>query len=142
MNEVKKVQILIHSLIDDAESFHNYDGEYLFKENTHNIAYTDYSGNAITKNAVQATQSVMLLHRVGGFSGDMFFDISSDTIVKYDAFMIECGFVLHTYEYSLTENNNTLTIFLKYGLHDGQSDEEINCQQTIKIILPEEENNE
>ena len=84
----------------------------------------------------------MLLHRVGDFSGDMFFDISSDTIVKYDAFMVGCGFVLHTYEYSLTENNNTLTIFLKYGLHDGQSDEEINCQQTIKIILPEEENNE
>lgn len=110
MSEVRKVRVAVRSLIDGAEIEREYEGEYVFKDNSHNIAYTDYSGNIITKNALQAPETAMLLHRVGGYSGDMFFDQNSNTIVKYGAFMVGCGFALHTYEYTLTESENGLTI--------------------------------
>ncbi|MBR3666853.1 MAG: DUF1934 family protein [Ruminococcus sp.] len=88
MNEARKVRIAVRSLIDCTEIEREYEGEYVFKDNSHNIAYTDYSGNIITKNALQATETAMLLHRVGGYSGDMFFDLNSDTVVNYGAFMV------------------------------------------------------
>ena len=132
MSEVKKVRVAVRSLIDGTEIEREYEGEYLFKDDTHNIAYTDYSGNIITKNALQATDTAMLLHRVGGYSGDMFFDLNSDTVVNYGAFMVGCGFALHTYEYNLTENENGLTIAVRYGLNGGKA-EEISGEQTINI---------
>ena len=141
MSEVRKVRVAVRSLIDGTEVEREYEGEYLYKDDTHNIAYTDYSGNIITKNAVQATKTAMLLHRVGGFSGDMFFDLNSDTVVNYGAFMVGCGFALHTYEYTLTENENGLTIAVRYGLNDGKA-EEISGEQTITATYTEENSNE
>ncbi|MEE5994117.1 MAG: DUF1934 family protein [Oscillospiraceae bacterium] len=137
MGEIKKCQISIASNVDGTELFRKFEGEYLFKDDTHNIAYTDYSGNVITKNALQANSSAMLLHRVGGFSGDMFFDLNCDTVVNYGAFMVGCGFALHTYEYSLMEHENGLTIRVRYGLNDGKA-EEISGQQSITIKFAEE----
>ncbi|MBR6983162.1 MAG: hypothetical protein IKH75_06470 [Ruminococcus sp.] len=78
----------------------------------------------------------MLLHRVGGYSGDMFFDLNSDTVVNYGAFMVGCGFALHTYEYKLTESENGLTIAVRYGLNDGKA-EEISGEQMINITYME-----
>ena len=141
MNEVKKVRVAVRSLIDGTEIEREYDGEYLFKDDTHNIAYTDYSGNIITKNALQAMGTAMFLHRVGVFSGDMFFDMNSDTVVNYGAFMVGCGFALHTYEYTLTENENGLTIAVHYGLNDDKA-EAISGEQTITVTYTEENSNE
>lgn len=131
----------IRSLIDGTEIEREYEGEYVFKDNSHNIVYIDYSGNIITKNALQATDTAMPLHRVGGFSGDMFFDLNGDTVVNYGAFMVGCGFALHTYEYNLTENENGLTIAVRYGLNDGKA-EEIGGEQTITVTYTEENSNE
>ena len=131
----------IRSLIDGTEIEREYEGEYVFKDNSHNIVYIDYSGNIITKNALQATDTAMPLHRVGGFSGDMFFDLNGDTVVNYGAFMVGCGFALHTYEYNQTENENGLTIAVRYGLNDGKA-EEIGGEQTITVTYTEENSNE
>ncbi|MBR6983163.1 MAG: hypothetical protein IKH75_06475 [Ruminococcus sp.] len=49
MNEVRKVRVAVRSLIDGTEIEREYEGEYLYKDDTHNIAYTDHSGNIITK---------------------------------------------------------------------------------------------
>lgn len=141
MSEVRRVRVAVRSLIDSTEIEREYDGEYVCKDNSHNIAYTDYSGNIITKNALQATDTAMLLHRVGGFSGDMFFDLSSDTVVNYGAFMVGCGFALHTYEYKLTESENGLTIAVRYGLNDGKA-EEISGEQMITVTYMEDNRNE
>ena len=141
MSEVRKVRVAVRSLIDGTGVEREYEGAYLYKDDTYNIAYTDYSGNIITKNALQAMGTAMLLHRVGGFSGDMFFDLSSDTVVNYGAFMVGCGFALHTYEYNLTENENGLTIAVRYGLNDGKA-EEISGEQTIAVTYMEVGRNE
>lgn len=141
MSEVRKVRVDVRGLIDGTEIAREYEGEYLFKDDTHNIAYTDYSGNVITKNALQANSSAMLLHRVGVFSGDMYFELNSDTVVNYGAFMVGCGFALHTYEYKMTENENGLTIAVRYGLNDGKA-KEISGEQNITVTYMEENSNE
>ena len=51
---VSHAKIRIHSVIDDASMDFEYTGEYAFKDNTHLIVYTDYTGNDITKCAIQA----------------------------------------------------------------------------------------
>ena len=48
MSEVRKVRVAVRSLIDGTEIEREYEGEYVFKDYSHNIAYTDHSGNIIT----------------------------------------------------------------------------------------------
>ena len=55
--------------------------------------------------------------------------------------MAGCGFILHTYEYTLKENDNGLTIVVRYGLNDGKADE-ISGEQTIRVTYIEEIGNE
>ena len=84
---VSHAKIRIHSVIDDASMDFEYTGEYAFKDSTHLIVYTDYTGNDITKCAIQANTSGILLHRSGAFSGDMFFTLENPTVVDYQADM-------------------------------------------------------
>ena len=69
----KKAVIQIHSTVASSPMDFEYQGEYAFDQGMHLIVYTDYTGNAPTKCAIQANADAMLLHRVGVFGGDMFF---------------------------------------------------------------------
>ena len=90
--ETRKVSIHLRSVINGDEANYNYQGEYRQKNGIHNIAYTDYAGNEITKVAIEATETAMLLHRVGGITADMMFDPTSETVMKYDALSLRHGF--------------------------------------------------
>lgn len=138
MNGIKQVTVCISGAVNGEPMLKEYTGEYEFRVNTHNIAYTDYSGNIITKCALQASGSEMLLHRTGGFSGDLWFDMQTDRIVKYDAFSASRGFMLHTDEYRLTEEQDGIRISVKYVMYDG-SEQDMICGE-LHIEIKEKEN--
>ena len=77
----------------------------------HMLAYTDYRGNAITKNGIFADQEKMLL-RVGAITCDMLFDTLTATMVDYKAYMVGAKFLLHTETYSIEENETGLTTWV------------------------------
>ncbi len=129
--------IKIESTLDGEKLYNEYSGGYVFKNNAHNIAYTDLSGNAVTKTAIEANEEKMLLHRVGAFNGDMLFDRLTDTVTRYDAFSLTQGFLVHTYEYNVETNNSDVVISLKYGLIDGKNENEIVATQKITVNLGE-----
>lgn len=135
MNDTKNVVIRIKSTINGDVIDNEYSGEYAYEDGVHNIAYSNYSGTDLTKNGIQATDTAMLLHRAGAFEGDMFFDTNSDTVVKYDAFMVRSGFLLHTESYSLSENDEQIKIKVAYTLNDGSGQDEIKGRQEITVFL-------
>lgn len=129
--KVEKAVIKIKSTINGGVILNEYSGEYAYENGVHNIAYSDYTGTDLTKNGIQATDTAMLLHRAGAFEGDMFFDTNSDTFVKYNALMVQSGFLLHTQSYSLTEKDGKINIELTYTLHDGSNQDVIKGRQEI-----------
>lgn len=133
----RKANIIMKSTVDGEKIYNEYQGEYRYKNGAHNFVYTDYTGNAVTKNAVEATEAQMLLHRTGTINGDMLFDTLSDTVTRYDAFMVTHGFLVHTYEYAVKSEADKICIYLKYGLNDGSAEEEISGEQIIEITLGE-----
>lgn len=133
--KVEKAVIKIKSTINGYEIFNEYSGEYAYENGVHNIAYSDYTGTDLTKNGIQATDAVMLLHRAEAFEGDMFFDLNSDTVVKYNALMVQSGFLLHTESYSLTDEDGEIIINAAYTLHDGSGQDEIKGTQEITVKL-------
>ena len=140
MIESKKVAVTLTSRVDGDESVNTYLGEYAFRDNTHLIAYTDFAGNGITRNGIQANDSAMLLHRVGEFEGDMLFDPKMDTVVKYTAGgLVQTGFILHTEEYEIALNENQVEIHIRYVLFDGSGEDAIHGEQQIKVDLENEE---
>ena len=126
--------VKLKSEVGGDKLYNEFSGEYALLDGIHNIVYTDYTGNEITKVGIQADDKMMLLHRTGGFSGDMLFDTRTDTVVKYAAFMVESGFVLHTYDYSVEQTDKGNHIFVRYGLNDG-GDEEMKGEQDIEVIF-------
>lgn len=131
--KVEKAVIKIKNTINGDEIFNEYNGEYAYENGVHNIAYSDYTGTDLTKNGIQATDAAMLLHRAGAFEGDMFFDLNSDTVVKYNALMVQSGFLLHTESYSLTDEDGEIIINAAYTLHDGSGQDEIKGTQEITV---------
>ena len=117
--------------------YNEYVGEYAYENGVHNIAYDEYAGTDRTRNGIQVTDSSMLLHRVGAFEGDMFFDLNSDTVVKYNALMVRSGFLLHTESYSLTEKDGGIIINVAYTLHDASEQDAIHGQQSIDVSFKE-----
>lgn len=137
MNNVKQAFIRVKGTVNGDEMYNEYVGEYAYENGVHNIAYDEYAGTDRTRNGIQATDSSVLLHRVGAFEGDMFFDLNSDTVVKYNALMVRSGFLLHTESYSLTEKDGKLNIELTYTLHDGSDQDVIHGQQSIDVSFKE-----
>ncbi len=127
-----KVRVTVKSEVS-GEVFENETvGEYMAQNGEHHLAYSELSGNMITNNYLTISTDCLHIRREGGFEGEMLFDPQLDTVMKYKTIMLECGFMLHTYEYSLTEHENGLTIAVRYGLNDGKF-EEISGQQMITI---------
>ena len=140
MIERKKATVRLTSRIDGDENINLYPGEYAFRDGTHLITYTDYAGNGITRNGIQANDSAMLLHRVGEFEGDMLFDPGMDTVMKYTAGgLVQTGFILHTEEYSADALRDMVAIHIRYVLFDGSGEEAIHGEQWIKVYLENEE---
>lgn len=135
MMTVRQAVIRIKSVINGDEMNNEYLGEYAFENGVHNIAYSDYTGTDLTKNGIQATDSAMLLHRAGAFEGDMFFDTNSDTVVKYNALMVQSGFLLHTESYSLSGSDREIKIKVAYTLNDGSNQDIIRCEQEITVKI-------
>ena len=134
MIESRNVTVTLTSRVDGDENVKIYPGEYAFRDNTHLITYTDYAGNGITRNGIQANDSAMLLHRVGEFEGDMLFDPKMDTVVKYTAGgLVQAGFILHTGEYSVETHNDRVEIHIRYVLFDGSGEDAIQGEQRIKV---------
>lgn len=140
--ETRKVSIHLWSVIDGDEAHYDYQGEYRRKGGSHNIVYTDYAGNEITKVAIEATETAMLLHRVGGITADMMFDPIYETVVKYDALSLRHGFLLRTNAYRMTSLKNGVSIYSEYSLNDGSGQPEINGIQEMTITIMEDADHE
>lgn len=131
---------MLTSRIDGDETINTYSGEYAFRDGTHLITYTDYTGNGIARNGIQANDSAMLLHRVGEFEGDMLFDPKMDTVVKYTAGgLVQTGFILYTEEYEIALNESQVEIHIRYVLFDGSGEDAIRGEQQIKVNWENEE---
>ena len=87
-SEVRNVHIRIRSVVEGVENLWETNGEYKWDGRQHMLAYTDYTGNAITKNGIFADHEKMLLHRVGAITCDMLFDPLTATMVDYKAYMV------------------------------------------------------
>lgn len=140
--EVRKASVHLRSVIDGDEAHYDYQGEYRRKGGSHNIAYTDYAGNEITKVAIEATDMAMLLHRVGGITADMMFDPTSETVVKYDALSLRHGFLLRTDAYRVTPLENGVSIYSAYRLSDDSGQPEIKGIQEMTIHILEDAGHE
>lgn len=140
MIDSKRVTVTLTSRVDGDENANTYPGEYAFRDDTHLITYTDYTGNGITRNGIQANDSAMLLHRVGEFEGDMLFDPKMDTVVKYTVGgPVQTGFILHTEEYEIALDENQVEIHIRYVLFDGSGEDAIRGEQQIKVNREKEE---
>ena len=53
-SEVRNVYIRIRSVVEGVENLWETNGEYKWDGRQHMLAYTDYTGNAITKNGIFA----------------------------------------------------------------------------------------
>ena len=135
---VRNVSIHLRSVIDGDEAHYDYQGEYRRKTGSHNIVYTDYTGNEITKVAIEAAENAMLLHRVGGITADMLFDPLAETVVKYDALSLRHGFLLRTDAYRLTERGDGVSIYTEYCLNDGSAHPPICGLQEMTISIWED----
>ena len=71
--------------MDSAEELREYAGEYARNGKIHNIVYTDYTGNAVTKVEIQAGAQSMLLHRTGYFEGDLYFENCTTSLIRIQA---------------------------------------------------------
>lgn len=128
---VRNVAIRIKSIVEGVDSQWETTGEYKWDGRQHMLAYTDYTGNAITKNGIFADQEKMLLHRVGAITCDMLFDTLTATMVDYKAYMVGAKFLLHTETYSIEENETGLTIRVQYTLDDSSGHTPIVGEQEI-----------
>ena len=137
-NKVYKVRIILLSTLDNDSVRNEYTGEYKLSDGTHTAAYTDYSGNAVTKVGIEATKNAMLIHRVGEYEGDMLFTRESDTFLNYASFSLNHEFRLHTDRYELEMQPDGLTIYVRYILADESKEPGITCSQKIMITRLED----
>ena len=120
-SEVRNVHIRIRSVVEGVENLWETTGEYKWDGRQHMLAYTDYTGNAISKN------------RVGAITCDMLFDPLTATMVDYKAYMVGAKFLLHTETYSMEENEVGLNIRVQYTLDDGGGHTPIVGEQEITV---------
>ena len=132
-SEVRNVDIRIRSIVEGVENQWETTGEYKWDGRQHMLAYTDYTGNAITKNGIYADGEKMLLHRVGAITCDMLFDTLTATMVDYKAYMVGAKFLLHTETYSIEENETGLIIRVQYTLDDNSGHTPIVGEQEIAV---------
>ncbi len=129
----RQVQVEIMSIIDGEAQVSIYDGEYGKDGDTHLVAYSDYTGNTLTKNGLYIGPDRLLLHRVGGISCDMLFAPSQTTEVIYDSFGLQTIFALNTFDYSREITPEKIVVNLKYTLDDQSGCEPITGYQCITI---------
>lgn len=130
---MKKVGIQILSTVDDEVNIFKSVGEYKIDDNTHMVAYTDYTGNTITKNGLYIGAESMLLHRIGGITGDMLFDLNKDTITTYTLSFVSADFIIYTKEYKVSDADNGIEVYLQYVLTDKSNNQSIYGTQRIEI---------
>ena len=87
--ERKPVTVRIESCVDGNRSVRTFDGEYASRYGAHLVVYTDYTGNTITRNGIEAREDKLLLHRTGAMEGDMLFDPQEATVFRYSAFPVK-----------------------------------------------------
>ena len=131
--------IRIHSVIDGSGTDREYPGEYAFKNNTHLIVYTDYTGNDITRCGLQADGSGMLLHRTGAFAGDMFFSPDTPAFVDYAADALGAKLIIHTQRYELSASAGRLSIELAYSLSGPDGHDRTEVAQRIEVLISNNE---
>lgn len=132
-NTIYPVHIALRSSLDGETTNNDYVGEYKTKNGIHTIVYTDRTGNMITKVGIEASGDAMLIHRVGAFEGDMYFDPGSDTYVRYGTLFLKHEFHLHTSCYELKQRSDGIVLQLEYTITDRSDEPGINAFQEITI---------
>ena len=110
-SEVRNVHIRIRSVVEGVENLWETTGEYKWDGRQHMLAYTDYTGNAITKNGIFADHEKMLLHRVGAITCDMLFDPLTASVLSMQEIHDMVQEMLH-------KNKDYLTYFKTLDLKD------------------------
>lgn len=131
--ERKPVTVMIESCVDGSCLAQTLAGEYAYRDDAHLVVYTDYTGNAITKNGMEIREEKLLLHRTGAMEGDMLFDPQSPTVFRYSAFPVKGEFILYTERYELTVTAEGLRVGLQYRLCSENGGEDIEGKQTITV---------
>ena len=67
----------------------------------------------------------------------MLFDPLTGTFVRYSAFPVQNGFMMHTETLDVLESADGLDISIKYKLYDDSGNDDINCEQRIRVMLCE-----
>ena len=133
--DTQKALITIKSCIDGDETLFRYQGEYRLRNGSHCIVYTDYTGDSVTKVAIEANENAMLIHRVGGITADMLFDSQLLTAVNYEAMAVGSTFLLQTHEYGLLHRGNRIRIYVDYSLRTFKDDPGIHGKQEITVAI-------
>lgn len=133
--EGKPVTVLIESSIDGSCIAKSFDGEYAFRDDAHLVVYTDYTGNAITRNGMEIREEKLLLHRTGAMEGDMLFDLYSPTVFRYSAFPVKGEFILNTERYELVVTDEGLRVGLQYRLCSENRSVDIEGMQTMTVMF-------
>ncbi len=133
LKKEKDVIVRITTLVDGESFVTQARGEYARDAGTHYVAYTEFSGNEITRNGLYLTREKLFLHRSGNVTSDMLFDPKSDTRCRYRTMGLEMSFLLHTSRYDVLFCENRLVVDLCYTLTEERGGDAAAYELKIEI---------
>lgn len=138
--DVKRGKIHLASTINGEETQYEYSGEYNVISGNHCVAYTDYTGNALTRVGIEAAPTTMLIHRTGGVTADMLFDPDHETAVNYNVLTLKTLLRLKTHRLIVEAKGSVVRICVEYSLDDGSGEIVTQASQTIIVNIMEDHN--
>ncbi len=133
LKKEKDVAVRITTIVDGEGFVSQARGEYAHDAETHYVAYTDFSGNEITRNGLQLTREKLFLHRTGAVTSDMLFDPKTDTRCRYRTMGMEMSFLLHTTAYDVFFGEKSFVIDLRYTLKEERGGDVAAYELKIEI---------
>jgi uncharacterized beta-barrel protein YwiB (DUF1934 family) len=134
LKKEKDVIVRITTRADGEQFVTEARGEYASDSETRYIAFTEYSGNTITRNGLHAARDRLFLHRTGAVNSDMLFDPGAVTRSEYETCGMKTAFLVHTEQYSLSEQPGKIVILLNYSLYEGTDRFAAPFELVIEII--------
>ncbi len=134
MKKEKDVIVRITTVVDGESFVTQARGEYAHDAETHYVAYTEFSGNEITRNGLHLTREKLFLHRAGAVTSDMLFDPKSDTRCRYQTMGMEMSFLLSTTSYDVFFGEDRFIVDLRYTLREERGGDVAAYELKIEIL--------
>ncbi len=133
MKKEKDVTVRITTVVDGESFVTEARGEYARDAETHYVAYTEFSGNEITRNGLHLTRDKLFLHRTGAVTSDMLFDPKNDTCCRYRTMGLEMSFLLRTTAYDVFFGEKSFVVDLHYTLIEERGGDAAEYELKIEI---------